>query len=107
MTVGDADLLREHLAACAVQLAWCMVPHQQPPGNLALLGRAMISDTTAAFDLPPPGELLSAAQLLHEAQDQVVWRGEVDASEREEWQAERIQEAWAELLRYRELAEQE
>ncbi|KAM9866716.1 hypothetical protein ACIFOC_00481 [Leucobacter aridicollis] len=106
MTAGKADLLQEHLAACVAQLAWCLVPHQPPPADLSLLARAMISDAAAAFDLPTD-ELPSAAQLLHEAQAQLVWRGEVDASEREEWQAERIQEAWAELLLYRELAEQE
>lgn len=106
MTADDADLLELHLAACVAQLAWCLVPHEEPPADLALLARAMISDTAKAFSVPTE-ELPSVAQLLYEARAQVVWRGEVDASERAEWQGERIQEAWAELLAYRELAARE
>lgn len=102
---SDAELLREHLDALAAQLAWCLVPHQPPPADLVLLARAMLANTTAAFDVLPV-ELPGVSQLLRDAQALVVWRGEVDASERAEWQPERIQEAWAELLAYRELAEQ-
>lgn len=105
MPADDADLLREHLAACAAQLAWCLVPNEPPPTHLHLLARAMLTNAAVAFDVPA-GELPTASDLIRTAEALVVWRGEVDASERAEWQSERIQECWSELLKFRELAEQ-
>ncbi|WP_017793992.1 hypothetical protein [Leucobacter salsicius] len=101
----DADLLQMHLSASAAQLAWCLVPHEPPPADLTLLAHAMLADAARAFDVPA-SELPVASQLLAEAEALVIWRGEVDASERAEWQAERTQECWSELLKFRELAEQ-
>ncbi|GAA1565944.1 hypothetical protein [Leucobacter aridicollis] len=102
----DADLLQMHLGALATQLAWCMVPHEPPPTDLTLLARAMLAGAASAFDVPAE-ELPTASDLIVAAQARVVWRGDVDASELAEWQVERIQEAWGELLAYRELAERE
>lgn len=94
--MDDTELFVLHLDACAAEIAWCLIPHQPIPSDLRLLARAMAANAAQVFALRLDEHEL-ASELLTAGAERAVFRGTVDASERAEYQAERIQSAWGEL----------
>jgi len=97
------DLLLEGYSK---DLAWFLVPHEDVPANVLMLARAIAVEIHRAAELPLDEDQL-LTELVQRAVGSVVWRGDVDASERAEWQHERVQDLWNELLSHRAIAEQE